>query len=103
MLNRILHRAILKLRRGKQHGFLRAERDQFAVQHLDVLTLNPICVVLAFHKNKKIRPKNPEPGRYIDFIGAIVPVNRLTVFRYKLPEFTGGRLQVLLNLQLKLE
>ena len=103
MLDRILHCAFLKFRCGKQHGFLRAERHELAVQHLHVLTLYPICVVLAFHDNEKIRPENPEPGRYIDFIGAIVPVNRLPVFRYKLPQLAGGRFQVLFNLQFKLE
>ena len=87
---RVLHRAFLKLRCGKQHCFLRAQRHLFGVQHLHVLTLNPVFVVLAFHRYEKIRSENPESCRYIDFIGAIVPVNRLPVFRYKLPEFTGG-------------
>ena len=39
---------------------------------------------------RKSAPKILKSCRYIDFIGAIVPVNRLPVFRYKLPEFTGG-------------
>jgi len=103
VLNGILHRTFLKLRCGKEHGFLRAKRHLFGMQHLHVLTLDPICVVLAFHDNEKIRPENPESGCYIDFIGAIVPVNRLPVFRYKLPQLAGGRFQVLFDLQFKLE
>src|SRR4051794_11950321 len=90
MLNGIFHRAFLKLRCGKEHCFLRAKRHLFGVQHLHVLTLNPVCMVLAFHDNKKIPTENPESCRYIDFISTIVPVNRLPVFRYKLPEFAGG-------------
>ena len=102
MLNRILHRTFLKLRCRKQHCFLRPERHQFAVQHLHVLTLNPVFVMLAFHENEKIRSENPESCRYVDFIGAIVPVDRLPVFRLKLLKFTGGRFQIRLNLLLKL-
>jgi hypothetical protein len=94
MLNGVLHGAFLKFRCRKQHGFLRAERHQFAVQRLHVLTLDSVFVVLAFHNNEKIRSENPEPCRYIDFIGTIVPVDRLPVFRLKLPKFTGSRLQV---------
>lgn len=90
MLNRILHRVFLKPRCGKEHCFLRAKRHLFSVHHLHVFTFNTVFMVLAFHDNEKIRAENPESGRYIDFIGAIVPVNRLPVFRYKLPEFTGG-------------
>jgi hypothetical protein len=55
-----------------------------------VLTLNPVFMVLAFHEKKKIRTENSKSCRYIDFIGAIVPVDSLPVFRLKLPEFAGG-------------
>jgi hypothetical protein len=77
-------------------------RPQFGVQHLHVLTLNPIFVVLAFHENEKIRSENSKSCRYIDFIGTIVPVDRLPVFRLKLLKFARGRLQVRLNLLFKL-
>jgi hypothetical protein len=103
MLNRILHRAFLKFRCGKQHCFLRAKRHQFGIQRLYVLALDSVFVVLAFHKNEKIRSENSKSCCYIDFIGTIVPVDTLPVFRLKFLEFTGGRLQVLLNLQFKLD
>lgn len=75
MLNRILHCTFLKLRCRKERCFLGAERHQFALQHLHVLTLNPVFVMLAFHKNEKIRSENSKSCRYIDFISTIVPVD----------------------------
>ena len=90
MLVRILHRAILKRSCGKQHCFLRAKRHLFGVQYLHVLTLNMVCVVLAFHKNEKVRSKNSKPGRYVDLISAILAVHGLPVYCSKILEFTGS-------------
>src|SRR5215467_5359745 len=90
MLVRILHGAVLKRSCGKQHGFLRAKRQLFGVQRLYVLTLNMVLVVLAFHKNEKVRSKNSKPGRYVDLISTILAVHGLPVYRLKILEFTGG-------------
>ena len=90
MLVRILNGAVLKRSCGKQHCFLGAKRHLFGVQHLYLLTLNMVLVVLAFHKNEKVRTEYFEPSRYVDLISTILAVHGLPVYRLKILEFTGG-------------